>query len=224
MYNTSHETIILPKNQIVGRCQLILQPNEGAYLQEMSTMQKEGAAEKEVKERSKKRNGDVDSEETQEELSREWVIENFWLQDNPIIKNNPEVGEELIRVLQKKGRVFEGGAKRDQVIGQGVAGRTDWIVARVELKPGEETPVNMKQRAMNPEDSAQLTAQLKLWEQQDLITPIDSEWNSALLSVAKKNTAAKRFVIDLRPLNAKCKKINLYIGSVEQNLQKLHGI
>ena len=95
---------------------------------------------------------------------------------------------------------------------------------RVELKPGEETPVNMKQRAMNPEDSAQLTAQLKLWEQQELIRPIDSEWNSALLSVTKKNTAAKRFVIDLRPLNAKCKKINLYIGSVEQNLQKLHGI
>ena len=77
---------------------------------------------------------------------------------------------------------------------------------------------------MKPEDSAQLTAQLKLWEQQDLIRPIDSEWNSALLSVAKKNTAARRFVIDLRPLNAKCKKINLYIGSVEQNLQKLHGI
>ena len=77
-------------------------------------------------------------------------------------------------------------------------------------------PVNMKQRAMNPEDSAQMTAQLKLWEQQDLIRPIDSEWNSALLSVAKKNTTAKRFVIDLRPLNTKCKKINLYIGSVKQ--------
>ena len=42
--------------------------------------------------------------------------------------------------------------------------------------------------------------------------------------MAKKNTAAKRFVIDLQPLNAKCKKINLYIGSVEQNLQKLHRI
>ena len=75
------------------------------------------------------------------------------------------MGEDLIRVLQKKGQAFEGGAKRDQIIGQGVAGRTDWIVARVELKPGEETPVNMKQRAMNPEDSAQLTAQLKHWEQ-----------------------------------------------------------
>ena len=31
-------------------------------------------------------------------------------------------------------------------------------------------------------------------------------------------------MIDLRPLNAKSKKINLYIGSIEQNLQKLHGI
>ena len=40
----------------------------------------------------------------------------------------------------------------------------------------------------------------------------------------EKEHRAKRFIIDLRPLNAKCKKINLYIGSVEQNLQKLHGI
>ena len=56
-----------------------------------------------------------------------------------------------------------------------MAGRTDWIVARVELKPGEESPVNMKQRTMNPDDSAQLTAQLKLWQDQDLIQPIDSE-------------------------------------------------
>ena len=46
-YNTSHETILLPKNQIVGRCQLILQPNEGAYLQEISAMRQEGIAEKE---------------------------------------------------------------------------------------------------------------------------------------------------------------------------------
>ena len=82
---------MLPKNQIVGRCQLILQPNEGAYLQDMAAMQQEGIAEK----------------------------------DNPIIRNNPEVGEDLIRVLQKKGQAFEGGAQRDQIIGQGVAGRTD---------------------------------------------------------------------------------------------------
>ena len=77
-----------------------------------------------------------------EKLSRDWVLDNFHLRDNPIVKANPEVGEELIGTLQKKGQAFENGAERDQVIGQGVAGRTDWIVARVELKPGEETPVN----------------------------------------------------------------------------------
>ena len=93
--------------------------------------------------------------------------------------------------------MFKGRALRDQVIGKGAAGRTDWIIAHVEQKPGEETPVNMKQWSMNPDDSAQLSVQLKLWQEQDLIPPINSEWNSALLSVAKKNTAAKRFVIDL---------------------------
>ena len=103
-----------------------------------------------------------------------------------------------MQVLQWKGKAFEGGAERDQVIGQGVARRTDWIVARVELKPGEKSLVNMKQHTMNPDDSVQLTAQLKLWQDQDLIWPIDSGWNSTLLSVAKKNTAAKRYVIDLR--------------------------
>ena len=73
------------------------------------------------------------------------MLDNFRLRDNPIIKANPEVGEELIQTLQKKGQAFKGGAIRDQVVGQGVAGRTDWIITRVELKPGEETPVNMKQ-------------------------------------------------------------------------------
>ena len=37
----------------------------------------------------------------EEELSREWVLDNFRLRDNPIIKANPEVGDELIRTLQK---------------------------------------------------------------------------------------------------------------------------
>ena len=69
VYNTSHKTIILPKNQIVGQCQLILQPNEGAYLQEMSAMRQEGIAEKES----------VRTDDDKEELSRDWVIENFRL-------------------------------------------------------------------------------------------------------------------------------------------------
>lgn len=37
-YNTSHDTSILPKNKLVGQFQLILQPDEAAYHQEISVM------------------------------------------------------------------------------------------------------------------------------------------------------------------------------------------
>ena len=114
-YNASHDTIILPKNKLVGQCQLILQPNEKAYQQELSAMWQERLAE------NQKENNRPETDQ----LSRDWVLDNFCLRDNPIIKANPEVGEELIRVLQQKGRVFKGGALRDQVRGKGVAGRTD---------------------------------------------------------------------------------------------------
>ena len=62
IYNTSHKVIMLPKNQIVGRCQLILQSNEGAYLQDMAAMQQEGIAEKES----------MQTGDDKEELSRNW--------------------------------------------------------------------------------------------------------------------------------------------------------
>ena len=180
VYNVGPRAVRLLKNEMVGKCQLILQPTQQSYTQELMAMKQE-------------RSGDHSVEKPTKDvclLSREWVIDNFQLKDNPVLTANTQVNEELIAVLRQSGDVFEGGAQRNQTIGQGAAGRTDWIVARVELKPGEENPVNMKQRAMNPEDSAQLSAQLRLWQEQDLIRPIDSEWNSALLSVAKKNTAA----------------------------------
>ena len=66
-YNTSLETILLPKNQIVGRCQLIFQPSEGEYLQEISAIRQEGIAEKQG----------LEANIEEEELSRPWVIENF---------------------------------------------------------------------------------------------------------------------------------------------------
>ena len=37
-YNTNHDTIMLPKKKLVGQCQLILQPSEVAYHQELSAM------------------------------------------------------------------------------------------------------------------------------------------------------------------------------------------
>ena len=48
-YNTSHDPIILPKNKLVGQCQLILQLDEVAYHQEIATLQQERLAENQNK-------------------------------------------------------------------------------------------------------------------------------------------------------------------------------
>ena len=68
-----------------------------------------------------------------------------------------------------------------------------------------------------------MKVQLQSWLEAEVIEPSDSEWSSALIAVSKKNTSAKRFCLDLRPLNQLCKKVNVYIGSIDQNLNKLHG-
>ena len=51
----------------------------------------------------------------------------------------------------------------NQVIGQEVAGRIYQIVTKVELKPGVESPVNMKRRTMNLQYRAQLTIDKTKW-------------------------------------------------------------
>ena len=47
-YNASYETIILPKNKLIGQCQLILQPSEEVYQQELSAMRQERLAKKPI--------------------------------------------------------------------------------------------------------------------------------------------------------------------------------
>ena len=41
VYNTSKKALILPNNLTVGWCQLVLQPNQDAYMQELAAMQQE---------------------------------------------------------------------------------------------------------------------------------------------------------------------------------------
>ena len=84
VYNKSQETIILPKNQLMVRCQLILQPSEEEYLQEMMAIRQEGEAGSKGKKSSKPREETKQAEEG--ELSKDWVVENFKLRDNPILE------------------------------------------------------------------------------------------------------------------------------------------
>ena len=103
------------------------------------------------------------------------------------------------------------------------AGRTHWITARVELKDDTKGPTDVKQQCMHPHDEDLLSSQLALWIKQGVIKPCESQWNSALLSVSKKDSTLKWFCIDLRPLNKQCKKLSVFQGLIDNNLDWLHG-
>ena len=126
-------------------------------------------------------------------------------------------------MLAKHGPAFEGGPHRAKETIQQGAGRTHWITARVELKDDTKGPTHIKQRRMHPHDEDLLSSQLVLWIEQGVIEPCESQWNSALLSVSKKDSTLKRFCIDLRPLNKQCKKLSVFQGSIDTNLDRLHG-
>ena len=72
-------------------------------------------------------------------------MDNFHLKYNSMLEENPDTKASIINVILGHTDVLEGGAEKNQVMGQGAAGRTDWIVAMVELKGREESPVTMKQ-------------------------------------------------------------------------------
>ena len=156
-------------------------------------------------------------------LSAGWVEEAFRLSNNEVLRDKPELKKQLVDVLTKHGPAFDGGPYRDRDVAQQGAGRTHWITARVELNEDNNGPIHCKQRRMHPHDEELLSSQLALWIEQGVIEPCESQWNSALLSVAKKDSTLKRFCIDLRPLNKQCKKLSVFQGSIEMNLDRLHG-
>ena len=93
----------------------------------------------------------------------------------------------------------------------------------MELRDDNQRPAHVKQRRMHPHDEALLSSQLALWIDQGIVEPCESQWNSALIAVSKKDSSLKRFCLDLRPLNKQCKKLSVFQGSIDTNLDRLHG-
>ena len=225
VYNTGEDPIFIKKGETVGHCTLIYQDSMDDYLNEMGYMAKETQADKDEwkRKRTQCREGEPQKTTKIQPLSDKWVEEAFKLSDNEVLKEKPELRGQLVKVLAKHGPAFEGGPYRAQDTTQQGAGRTHWITARVELKDDSKGPTYCKQRRMHPHNEDLLSSQLALWIEQGVVEPCESQWNSALLSVSKKDSTLKRFCIDLRPLNKQCKKLSVFQGSIETNLDRLHG-
>ena len=72
------------------------------------------------------------------------------------MQDKPKLKEQLIGVLQKHKPAFAGGGRTDR------AGKTDWVVARVELKDPQTNPTSVRQRLMHPTDKALLLEQVEV--------------------------------------------------------------
>ena len=196
------------------------------YLNEMGHMANEARADKDEWKNHRTQSREKDSTgsvKTCQPLSEDWVKDAFGLSDNKTLKDKPELMGQLVKILANHGPAFEGGPHRTKETGQQGAGQTHWVTARVELRDDTTGLAHVKQRHMHPHDKDLLSSQLALWIEQGVIEPCESQWNSALLAVSKKDSTLKCFCINLRPLNKQCKKLSVFQGSIDTNLDRLHG-
>ena len=102
-------------------------------------------------------------------------------------------------------------------------GNTDLVQHYIKTPPGGR-PVFVRAKYQNPALEQSLKEQLKKWLKHKVIEPADSNWNSNLLAVAKKDSSsAVRWCVDYRSLNAETEVDRFCIGDIADNLSRLGG-
>ena len=105
----------------------------------------------------------------------------------------------------------------------GKYGNTDLVQHYIKTPPGGR-PVFVRAKYQNPALEQSLKEQLKKWLKHKVIEPADSNWNSNLLAVAKKDSSsAVRWCVDYRVLNAETEVDRFCIGDIADNLSRLGG-
>ena len=145
---------------------------------------------------------------------RKFIIEGLKLDENEIIKQKPELKEEVIQLFLENRAAI---AVTDHDYG-----KTNLVKFQIELKPGA-TPVHMKLRPLNPFQEKDLNRQLDEWLNGGIIEESISPWGAALVPCKKKNSDKLRWALDYRQLNLQTIKDNYPLPNIESNLHKLSG-
>ena len=74
-------------------------------------------------------------------------------------------------------------------------GHTDGIQCQIRLKPGEEEPVRLKARPLNPRQEASMKKQLEEWEKTGVIEKTQSPWAFPMVGVKKKDSDTLRWYV-----------------------------
>ena len=153
---------------------------------------------------------------TQDELleRRSYIIDQLKLDENDILKDYPDIKEEVIRIFMDGWDAIS--------IDDSDYGKTDLISFKIKLIKDTE-PVRAKLRTLNPMQEKDLERQINAWLEAGVIEPSDSPWASALVPCKKKGSDNYRWCTDFRALNTLTVKDAYPLNSIESNLHKLSG-
>ena len=153
---------------------------------------------------------------SQDELMerRAYIIKQLQLEDNRILKQNPEAKEEVIQIFLDGWDAIS--------IHEADYGLTNMMKFHIEVPKGT-LPVRDRVRPLNPMQEKDLQRQIDAWLEAKVIEPSNSPWASALVPCKKKGTENYRWAIDYRKLNSVTIKDAFPLSNIENNLQKLAG-
>ena len=142
---------------------------------------------------------------------REYVSQIVKSSDNPILKEHPDISNQLIDLIMNFWNVF---------YREGNCGGTE-VIEHPVYTPKGLPPIRLKNRPINPGLTGSLKEQIAVWLKDGVIRSGGvSPWNFPLLPVRKKN-GKWRWVVDFRQLNSVTRKDSFPIPNIIELLSYL---
>jgi Reverse transcriptase (RNA-dependent DNA polymerase)/RNase H-like domain found in reverse transcriptase len=145
----------------------------------------------------------------------EYIKKELKLDENEILKSDPTLRNDIIKLFME----YQDAISQHEFD----YGHTAAIQCQIQLKPGEEEPVRLKARPLNPAQEASMKKQIEEWERSNIIEKTQSPWAFPMVGVKKKDSDSLRWCVDYRLLNRKTVKDAYPLSSIENNLHKLQG-
>ena len=141
------------------------------------------------------------------------LLEDLELENNTLLRKNPDLKEQAIEILTKYINVFKEASESE----------TELVEFNINLKPGAE-PIKQKTRHLNTYQLQSLQKQIESWKRKGIIEETVSQWASPLLPVKQKGNPNKiHWVMDYSLLNRLTVDESPQLPNIEAIKGKLSG-
>ena len=111
---------------------------------------------------------------------RSFLIEKLRLKENPKLQDDPELMEKVLGAFEDNWEAVS--------TGEFDYGHTTAIRCQIQLKPGQEEPIRLRARPLNPRQEEGMKEQLEESEKVGVIEKTQSPWAFPMVGVKKKDS------------------------------------